>query len=182
MGGDDLAVKVEDWNMEGFIDSSLKVKNDFSWELTETPFKDLSLAFWWRNTSHPNEGRFNFKLRGKDKEIMSLMPTIYNPSFSFNGVGGFLGEYRKEYLPVDNKWHHLALTYDSYRYRWRFFFDGELWKEVPAMKLRPEAVLDELVIDTENYPSDIDELKIWSGVLNKDAILAEYESYSEYRN
>lgn len=182
VGGDDLAVKVEDWNMEGFIDSSLKVKNDFSWELTEIPFKDLSLAFWWRNTSHPNEGRFNFKLRGKDKEIMSLMPTIYNPSFSFNGVGGFLGEYGKEYLPVDNKWHHLALTYDSYRYRWRFFFDGELWKEVPAMKLRPEAVLDELVIDTENYPSDIDELKIWSGVLNKDAILAEYESYSEYRN
>ena len=180
IGGDDLAVKVSDWNMEGFIDSSLKAVGDFSWDLTEMPLKDSSFAFWWRNTSHPNEGRFNFKLRGNDKDIFTLMPTIYNPSFSFNGSGGFLGEYGKDYFPMDKNWHHLAITYDSYRYRWRFFFDGELWKEVPAMKLRPGTVLDQLVIDTENYPSDIDELKIWSGVLNKEAILAEYESYREY--
>lgn len=180
IGGDDLAIKVQDWNMEGFISSSLKVEGDFSWDLTEMPLKDISFAFWWRNTSHPDEGRFNFKLGGGDKDILTLMPTIYNPSYSFNGEGGFLGEYGKDYFPHDNNWHHLAVTYDSYRYRWRLFFDGELWKEVPFMKLRPETVLNRLIIDSENWSSDIDELKIWKGVLNSEAVLAEYESYCEY--
>ncbi len=182
IGGDDLTVKVQDWNMEGFIDSSLKAEGDFFWDLTEMPLKDVSVAFWWRNTSYPNEGRFNFKLGGDERDIITLMPTIYNPSYSFNGAGGFLGEYGKDYFPQDKNWHHLAITYDSYRYRWRLFFDGELWKEVPVMKLRPETVLDRLIIDSENWSSDIDELKIWSGVLNKEAIFAEYESYSEYLN
>lgn len=177
VGSNNLKINLTDWTYEGRDGSALNVSRDFFWDLTEVPAKDLSLSFWWRNISYPDEGRLRLNLSGNGKDIMTLVPTIYNPSISFNGWSSFIVDYGQNLFPQDKKWHHLALTYDSYRYRLRFFLDGEMKKEVPLVKFPEEAVIDRLKIISENFPSAIDELKIWSGVLNKEAVKQDYNIY-----
>lgn len=177
VGNNNLKLDLSDWTYEGRDDSGLNVSRDFTWNLETAAAKDMSLSFWWRNTSYPDEGRLRLSLFGKQKEAMTLLPTIYNPAYSFNGQGSLITDYGKDLIPQDKKWHHLALTYDSYRQRLRFFLDGQLKKEALLVKLPQGATIDQLRVISENFPSALDELKIWSGVLNKEAVKQEYETY-----
>ena len=176
VGTDNFAVKLENWDMEGKNDSALTIGDRINTTLNSLPVNDVSLSFWWRNTSSPNEGRFKLMLKNGERNIMSLIPTIYNPSFIWNGGGEYIWEYGKYPFPNDKNWHHLALTYDSYRYILRFYFDGKQIMEKEEIMLKDGEKINGLEIVRENDPASIDELKIWYGTLTAAQVLAEYES------
>jgi Concanavalin A-like lectin/glucanases superfamily len=176
-GTDNFAVKLAQWDMEGRNDSALSVGESINTTLNSLPVTDLSLSFWWRNTSSPNEGRLHLMLKNGTRNLMSLTPTIYNSTFGFNSDGGYLWEYGKYLFPDDNKWHHLALVYDSYKYVLRFYLDGQQRMERQLVKLREGEKINGLEIFQENWTSSIDELKIWSGSLTTSQVLAEYEAF-----
>lgn len=177
VGTDNIAVSAGQWDMEGRNDSAILIGSAIKAPLSDLPVTDFSLSFWWRNTSNPNEGRLHLLLKNGTRSLMSLTPTPYNPSFGFNSTGGYLTEYGKALFPDDKNWHHLALTYDSYRYLLRFYLDGEQKMERQFIRLKDGEVINNLEIALENWPSSVDELKIWSGALTAKEVLAEYEAF-----
>lgn len=168
----EISLSLEQWNMEGKFNSALTVGKDIKTKFTESLVTDLSLSFWWRNISSGNEGRPRLSLNDYDNSVISLIPTPYNTIVGFNGYSNML----TNYIPNDNKWHHLAVTYDSYRYLLKFFVDGEEKYQGEYIKLKEGSKIDGLSIVQENWPSAIDELKIWNGVLFPEQIKAEYEA------
>ncbi len=173
---DNLTINSSMWDMEGKNASALTVGSSINATLSSLPVNDLSLSFWWRNSSYPNEGRFRLLLKNSDKTLMALTPTPINPSFNFNNQGDYILEYGKPLIPDDKNWHHLALTYDSYRFLLRFYLDGEKKMERQFVKLKEGEKINKLEIVQENWLSSIDELKIWSGALTDSQVLAEYET------
>lgn len=169
----EIAVGVEQWNMEGKSNSALTIGKEIKTKFSEsTLINDLSLSFWWRDISSGNEGRLRLSLNDRGNSVMSLIPTIYNTNIGFNGYGNILANY----IPNDNKWHHLVLTYDSYRYLLKFYVDGEEKYQGEYIKLKEGSKIDGLSVIQENWLSAIDELKIWDGVLFPDQVKAEYEA------
>jgi len=168
----DMMVKLDQWNMEGKINSGLTIGSGISIPLSGPQVSDISLSFWWRNFNYPNEGRLHLALSGNNGTIMSLIPSIFSPAFIFNNIRWPLSSSGGN----DNAWHHLALTYDSYRSLLRFYVDGEKIMEKEFVKLRAGEEIKRLDIGQENWPSAIDELKIWSGTLTPAQVLAEYNS------
>ena len=177
IASDDMPLKLEQWDMEGKSNSALAIGSSIKIPLAKLPVTDLSLSFWWRNVSSPNEGRLQLRLlKGDISTIMAIKPTIYNATFGFNDYSEYFVPYGQSFFPTDNKWHHLALTYDSYRYLLSFYLDGEKKIEKQLVKLREGEEIDNLEIVQENWPSSIDELKIWSGTLTAAQVLAEYDA------
>ncbi|MEI6835726.1 MAG: LamG-like jellyroll fold domain-containing protein [Candidatus Falkowbacteria bacterium] len=177
VSSNDMPLKLEQWDMEGKSSSSLMIGSTINLPLANLSVTDLSLSFWWRNTSSPNEGRLQLRLlKDNTRTIMSLKPTIYNATFGFNDYGEYFVPYGQSFFPTDNKWHHLALTYDSYRYQLKFYLDGELKLERQLVKLRTGEEINNLEIVQENWLSSLDELKIWSGTLSAAQVLAEYNN------
>ena len=176
VGSDNLAIQLDKWDMEGRNDSALSVGQGIRMTLSDLPVTDFSLSFWWRNTSSPNEGRLHVALKNGDRNLMSLTPTIYSASFVFNGTGDYILGYETSPIPNDRNWHHLAITYDSYRYLLRFYLDGEQKMEKQYVKLKDGEKINGLEFGQENWPSSLDELKIWSGTLTAAQVLSEYEA------
>ncbi len=176
VGLDNFNISPEKWDMEGRNASALTVGYSVNTVLTSLPVADLSLSFWWRNISYPNEGRLRLLLKNSDRNLMSITPTVINPSFSFNGEGGYIWEYDKSLFPHDKNWHHIAMTYDSYLFLLRVYIDGEQKIERSFIKLKEGEKINGLEIVQENWPSSVDELKIWSGILTPTQVLAEYEA------
>ncbi len=177
VASDDMPLMLEHWDMEGRNSSALKLGQSINLPLASLSVSDLSLSYWWRNTESPNEGRARVMLKGDSGNIMSLTPTIYNPSFGFNGDGGYLTNYGDSLFPTDNQWHHVVLTYDSYRYLLSFYLDGVKKMEKQLIKLRTGEKIEGLEIVKENYPSSLDELKVWSGTLTPAQVLTEYNTF-----
>jgi hypothetical protein len=176
LSSSDINLSLSNWDMEGKNDSAIRVGDTIKTNFTSVPVTDFSLSFWWRNTSNPNEGRLHLSLKNNEKTLMSLTPTSYNPSFVFNSQGDYLAGYGNPLIPGDNNWHHLALTYDSYRSILKFYLDGEEKISREYIKLQSGEQLNALEIMQENWPSAVDELKIWSGTLSSKEVLAEYEA------
>lgn len=168
---ENLAVSSDKWDMEGKNDSALIIGNSINKELSSFAVKGLSLSFWWRNSSYPNEGRIRLLLKNSERTIMGTTLTPISPSFIFNGAG-----YPLTSLPDDNKWHHLALTYDPYEYLLKFYVDGQKKFEREFIKLREGEVINKLEIAQENWPMSIDELKIYYGTLTDVQASSEYTS------
>lgn len=165
------------WSLEGISNSGLAVGPSLSSMVSNLPISDLSLSFWWKNSSYPNEGRLNLSFAGINGNIISLKPTIYNPSFGFNNLGGgLIADDGQNMFPNDNKWHYLVLTYDAHRLLLKFYLDGEKRMEQPFIRLRTTEKITSFNVLQENWPSLIDELKIWSGTLTAAQILAEYDA------
>lgn len=172
---DDISVSSDKWDMEGRNDSALIIGNGIDKELSSFLVKGLSLSFWWRNSSYPNEGRIRLLLKNDERPIIGTTVTSANPNFTFNGAGYSL-DYNENYFPDDNNWHHLALTYNPDEYLFKFYIDGQKKFERELIKLREEEVINKLEITQENWPISIDELKIYYGTLTDDQILSEYMS------
>jgi len=132
--------------------------------------RDLSLDFWWRNSSYPRGGRARISLRHDNEEMMSLVADYYRQEFSFNRNSGILREGINDAISYDNNWHHLALTYDSYRYLLRFYVDGEEKKSFPFFWIKNEETPNCLEIIGESDSSEIDNLGIWEGTLSPQQI------------
>ncbi len=137
--------------------------------------KDLSLAFWWKNSAYPNEGRVKIGLRSGEKDQLVLVASDYRVGFFFNGQEGIFSEGAGNFLPADGLWHHLTLTYNSYVYRLRFYVDGEEKAARPFIWLKNGEEPDGLIIRNENWTAEIDGLGVWTGVLSSEEITALWE-------
>jgi hypothetical protein len=144
--------------------------NTFSAEFAEPlNSEDLSLTLWWRDRDRPNQGRANIYLIGgadKGNNILSLLANNYRLGFWSDGNYGILSEGINTAIPDDGAWHHLALVYDSYRYKLNFYVDGEEKAGLSLIRMREEGKINYLKISTDGSSSEIDELGVWSGALS----------------
>lgn len=134
--------------------------------LAEIAGSDLSLTFWWRNRSHPNEGRVRLTLNHDNKAMFGLVAGYYRPAYLFNGEYGVISEGADKTIPYDDAWHHLALSYSARDYVLNFYVDGELKFSRPYIWIAPGEEINKLEIVLENYEIDLDELGIWRGTLS----------------
>jgi len=133
--------------------------------------KDLSIDFWWQNSSYPNEGRGSLMLQTSDgANIFGIRPSMYSGGYYFDG-----GLYPlSNIFSKDNQWHHLALVYDSYNFYLAFYVDGVEKIKIPKVWFKRP--ITKLVIQGENFPYKIDELAIWQGALSRTEIKDYYDS------
>ncbi|MFA5184598.1 MAG: LamG-like jellyroll fold domain-containing protein [Patescibacteria group bacterium] len=131
--------------------------------------RDLSLSFWWRNSAYPIEGRANIHLGGEtdeNKNLFVLITNYFRLGYWFNSRYGVLSEGINKHIPYDDAWHHLALVYDSYRYKLRFYVDGEEKASSSEIWFRPEDRISRLVITSDSDGSEMDDLGIYEGALS----------------
>ena len=174
---DTLEIAPEFWDIEGKKMSALKIASnlDFSTSIRELLVNDLSLSFWWRNTSDPDGGMVSVEFKNDGYNILSMMPNLTNTAYGFNGFGEYLLPAGEQLLPKDKNWHLFTLTYDSYRYLLTFYLDGEKMAEKKLIKLREGEKINFLRITRDSWNISIDELKLWSGVLTAQDVKDEYE-------
>lgn len=132
--------------------------------------QDVSLSFWWRNSSHPNEGRANIVLyNSSGGASFGLAAGSYGLKVYFNGIGWYPLS-----LPIDgDDWHHVALVYDSYAYKLSLYLDGRLRWQGSEIWLTESMV--GLSAAQDNWPIDLDELTIWQGALGAEQVETIYE-------
>jgi hypothetical protein len=145
--------------------------------------QDLSLTFWWRNVAYPKEGRANIYLTGnragnEDEEInlFALLANYYRQGFWFNGVDGILSQGIDKTIPNDDLWHHLALVYDSYRYRLTLYVDGEETVSWSLIWMLPTTEITGLKISSDGQSAALDSLGIWQGALSPSQIREIYSN------
>ena len=183
--GELLATNEESWTSRSPDNHAILVSNNnpisvnFSKSLA---YQDLSLAFWWRNSSHPEEGRARLSLFKNDLQEsvtgkFGLTLDYNRQNYIFNGGEGVLAQGIMSLIPNDGAWHHLVLVYDSSQYKLKLFVDGEerLTKEQIPFELGTE-LIDSLKISSDSQTSAIDDLMIFKGVLKDSEI---YEIYQE---
>ncbi len=127
--------------------------------------RDMSLAFWWRSKFYPQEGRSLISLQHNEGNKLALAPDQYRRSFYFNNAYGIFSNGQDVDLPFDEKWHHFALTYDSYRYQLKMYIDGEEKSSFPFYWLKDDEHPDKLLIRNELNSVELDDLGIWEGSL-----------------
>jgi len=142
---------------------------------SEIKSDDLSLDFWWRNRSYPNQASGNISLISSDKTFFALAVGPYRPGYYLSGSYGMISEGLGLTLPHDNAWHHLVLVYDSYEYRVNFYVDGELKYSAPHTWLLDEAI-KKMEIYNVNYEYELDDLSIWRGALKASQVKAIYQN------
>ncbi len=130
---------------------------------------DLSLTFWWRNSSYPDGGRTHIYLTAganNDENIFALLADYYRLGFWFNNQYGILAEGIDKAIPYDDVWHNLALVYDSYRYRLNFYVDGEIKASSSLIRLADGQEITGLRIKQDNFTAELDSLNVYSGALS----------------
>lgn len=185
INGELLSINEESWTSRSpdnhaiLVSKNNPITVNFSNPLV---YQDLSLAFWWRNASHPDEGRarlslFENDLLGGGGEKFGLALDYNRQNYIFNGEEGVLAQGIMSLIANDGSWHHLALVYDSSQYKLKLFVDGEerLIKEQIPFQMGTE-LIDTLKISSDSQISAIDDLMIFKGVL-KD--LEVYNIYQE---
>ena len=129
----------------------------------------MSIDFWWRNSSYPNEGRGNLIL--KDNENRNIFGMRYSPIipyYFFNNTKIFAGNI----IPNDNDWHHIALVYNSYDFYLYLYVDGSEKVKQPYIWFRRP--ITQLQIAGENWKYELDELSIWQGALTAEEVAEIY--------
>ncbi|MFA6416882.1 MAG: LamG-like jellyroll fold domain-containing protein [Patescibacteria group bacterium] len=132
--------------------------------------KDLSLAFWWRSQLEPNEGRSVISLSKSGNEKLGLIADPFRHAYFFNNNYGIFSEGYDVDIPHDDKWHHLALTFDSYRYQLKFFVDGQEKRSLPYFWIKDGDVPNRLEIRNELNSIELDDLSLWEGTLRPSQI------------
>ena len=79
-------------------------------------------------------------------------------------------------LPHDDKWHHFAITYDSYRYELKFYIDGQKMNTVPFIWIKDGEEPNRLSIINQLNSVELDEIRIWEGALTELEIAKLYQS------
>lgn len=69
-------------------------------------------------------------------------------------------------IPNDDLWHHLALVYDSYRYKLRFYVDGTEKASSSLIGLEPGKIIKKFVLSSNNFQAQVDALGLWTGALS----------------
>lgn len=166
-----INVPDEAWAYAGKISHGLESvwnKDDIKAHFSRLDSKDLSLSFWYafRDNLSLIDSRFRLVLRQGESELISLTPSAYRLNYMFNGLSGTISEGANNFLPFDNLWHHLALSYDSYRYLLHFYVDGQEVASSSQIWFADGVRPDNLLIKGENGSVGLDELRIWQGALS----------------
>jgi len=167
-----LNVDLNSWTGRLHNNYSLGLSNGNNYSLNfNDPLisQDLSLTFWWRNRSYPDGGRTNIFLEGgsNNTNILALLADDYRLGFWFNGQYGILAEGLNTAIPYDDAWHHLALVYDSYRYKLNFYVDGINKASSSLIRLADGEAITGLKITDDNFNTEIDDLNIYAGALSQ---------------
>lgn len=136
--------------------------------------KDLSLAFWWRNSD--DDGRSLISLRYNNHDKFSFAPAPYRRSFYFNGIYGIFSEGLDVDLPNDDNWHYFTFTYDSYRYILKMYVDGQQKRSLPFIWIKDGEEPNNLNIRSELNKVELDDISIWEGTLSDLQIANLYQS------
>ena len=184
ISGQLLSINHEAWtsrspnNYAGLINSDGLITTDFLEPLVS---QDLSLAFWWRNISHPNEGKTRLALSENHYHLNSLdkfgLVAGYNQqNYIFNVSEGILANGMMSSIPNDGAWHHLALVYDSSQYKLKLFVDGQerITREQIPLQVGLE-LINSLEISAAAHLTAIDDLMIFKGVLKTDEVQSIYQ-------
>ncbi len=132
---------------------------------------DFSASWWWQNTAPAGfSGRMQLLLKEGDESPVNFSMNNWRQQ-----LNGNIWSEGYEVLPKDDLWHHLALVYDDYRYRWQLFVDGKLKLEKQDLPL-DITNLDGLSLATEVTGFKLDNLKLWQGSLDAAKVLSEYEA------
>lgn len=144
--------------------------------------REISIAFWWKNSAFPSEGRADIMLLSDFEErklILGLEANYYRAGYFFNGAYSILAQGLGEAFPNDDSWHHVAFVYDSYRYRLSLYIDGEEVAHSYHVWLPADLVIKGLEISTLFYPVILDDFMIYKGALNIEDIRAIYNNTRE---
>lgn len=134
--------------------------------------RDLTLEFWWKNSSFPNEARGKFYLEGASGQL-GIIPSIVRTTLITP-----YGNISLEPSPLasfnDANWHHLALVLNSSGYSLDFYIDTQ---KVYTQGLMPlNFTLSSIHFYGENFPYSLDEFTIWQGALSQQDIADYYNS------
>ena len=175
--GVNLILPENSWVWRGLANTAISNRwdNKIGVDLpTPLDSKDLSLSFWWRSKLPPLEGRSAISLKYNDGLKMNLAPDFYRRNYYFQGYNSF-GEGNNIDLPYDDKWHHLALTYDSYRYILKFYVDGQEKQSARYFWIKDGEEPNRLEIKNELNGIELDDLGLWEGTLTATEIKKIYE-------
>jgi len=131
--------------------------------------KDLSLAFWWRDSSDPNNGRADIYLTGgtnNEKNLFAILADNFRLDYWFNNNYSILAEGFDKAIPGGSNWHYLTYVYDSYRYKLNFYVDGEEKASTSLIWMPDGEEITGLKIATGGNEAEIDDLGIWKGALS----------------
>jgi len=143
--------------------------------------RDYSLSFWWRNGTAPNDGRVNISLRKGNQQLFGFIPSCYRNGYWFNSLYGIFHDGPSGLIPCDDLWHHVAMSYDSYRYSLNFYVDGIEKASSSLFWLADGNEPDSLSISSESDYSEIDELGIWEGALSPGQIKSLFDNTPEFQ-
>lgn len=164
---------------------------------------DFSISVWVKSENNKRDTTIilsNADFRKKDMGIYGKRRINKGFSlYSYNGGWGWnIGNGRLHYnyepmynkQPIaNNKWHHLAFTYNSKLHEVRLFYDGvnkavlhigDLKNSDFKSKFPLRIGEDKNVSSTcKSFQGTIDELKVWAKIVSPDAIRDEFEYYSK---
>jgi len=171
VGGQDLEIEGTSLVVNGYRGNALELDSynePFNLNL-ENPIEknDLSISFWWKGS---DSSSMRLKLSDDLENSFGLNLSKTGASYLFENYSGGLTSFSE-----DENWHHLALTYDSYRYKLKFYHNGHLVYEQKRKSFSPLVDdFSQLEIEGLNGKSYIDELKLWQGTLQKEQVMHEY--------
>ena len=173
IGHSDLPVSADSWIGRSHDNYALKTSYGKSFSVNLNPTlnsSDMSLAFWWRNNDDSTgDGRADIYLTAgtpSDTKLFALMAGNVRVSDWFNGGFNILAEGLDKAIPNDHSWHHLVLTYDSYRYQLTLYEDGEEKASLYLIWMPLGTELKNLTVTTDGPSAEIDDLGIWQGRLS----------------
>jgi endonuclease YncB( thermonuclease family) len=121
----------------------------------------VTLAYWWRNASSPNEGRGHEYLVSADGQIVLGLTPSASGGMQFWHYG--LNYRLSDLMPVDDDWHLLVATQEQNQLK--FYVDDRLKFQTTA-EYSPPQPITRLDLADENWPIVRDELAIWQRALS----------------
>lgn len=129
--------------------------------------KDISLSYWRRRSDQGNGGGYVGLYNTNAMMIFGSGGGYLQSYYLFNGNSDSLGAH----IPDDELWHHIAIVYDSYQYRLKYYIDG-VEKGIKEM-IWPLLPYNKLVMREDQYGFYVDDLKIWEGTLTAEEVSQE---------
>jgi hypothetical protein len=135
---------------------------------------NFSFSWWQQNNMElPYAGRLHLRLEGSEKFLAEF--TVDNSRQRLNtGDWDYVWGEGDAVVTNDNLWHHFALVYDDYNYRWQFFVDGEMKLTDYRLPIMNSNVIDRLSLRSSVFDYRLDNFKIWQGALSPAQVLGEY--------
>lgn len=127
---------------------------------------DMSIAFWWRSSFYPNDGRSSIGLYYNDVPKFVLTPSYFRRNYYFDGKEGLFSEGEDTDFTKDENWHHFIMTYDSYQYKLKLYVDGQIKKTFDKIYIKNDELPNRLFIANELNYVELDDLAIFEGALS----------------